>query len=85
MKFETAPIQNQIQCRSYDEAKMYLMFLEIDGKRGWRMPTRYERTKYFRVGQHVNEPVWDLLDEDTVLLNNKTRRLIPVRDRNDDN
>lgn len=84
MKFETAPKNYQIQCKSYDEAKMYLLFLEIDGKRGWRMPTRYERTKYFRVGEHVNETVWDQRDEYTVLLNATTRRLIPIRDIDDD-
>lgn len=79
MKFETAPKNYQIYCKSYDEAKMYVLFLEIDGKRGWRIPTRFERTKYFRVGEHVNETVWDHLDEDANLINAK-RRLIPVRD-----
>jgi len=80
MKFETAPTNYQIHCKTFDEAKMYLMFLEIEGRRGWRLPTRYERTKYFRVGEHVNETVWDQRDEDTTISNNKTRRLIPVRD-----
>ena len=79
MKFEIAPKNYQIYCKSYDEANMYVLFLEIDGKRGWRIPTRFERAKYFRVGEHVNETVWDHLDEDAVLLNS-TRRLIPVRD-----
>jgi hypothetical protein len=79
MKFETAPKEYWIRASSFDEVKMYLLFLEIDGKRGWRIPTRFERTKYFRAGEHVNETVWDHLYEDAVLLNS-TRKLIPVRD-----
>jgi hypothetical protein len=79
MQFETAPRNYHIHCKTFDEAKMYLMFLEIEGKRGWRLPTRYERSKYFRVGEHVNETVWDQLDETTVL-NTNVRRLIPIRD-----
>ena len=79
MKFETAPKDYHIRCKTFDEAKMYVLFLEIEGNRGWRLPTRFERTKYFRVGEHVNETIWDHLDEDVNLINAK-RRLIPVRD-----
>ena len=83
MKFEISPKNYHIDCKSYDEAKMYLLFLEIDGKRGWRFPTRYERSKYFRVGEHVSRTIWDQRDDNTILLNNVTRLLIPIRDTDD--
>lgn len=83
MKFETAPREYWIEANSFDEAKMYLLFLDIDGKRNWRLPTRFERAKYFRQGDRLNfrtHAPWDQLDENTILLNGTTKLLIPIRD-----
>lgn len=80
MKFEIAPKQYWINVSSFDETTMYLLFLDIDGKRGWRLPKRFERAKYLRAGDHVNSPPWDHLDEHTIMLNGCTKRLVPVRD-----
>jgi hypothetical protein len=82
MKFEIAPIDTHILCGSYEEAKMYLMFLEVNGKRKWRLPTRYEHCKYFVAGVNLNynDHIWDQRDDNTILLNGNKRRVIPVRD-----
>ena len=83
MKFETAPREYWINAGSFDEAKMYLLFLDIDGKRNWRLPTRFERAKYFRQGFEINfhkQGPWDHLDENTILLNGTTKLVIPIRD-----
>jgi hypothetical protein len=41
MNIEIAPKEYRIEC-SYNEALLYCFQLEIDGKRGWRMPSRDE-------------------------------------------
>jgi formylglycine-generating enzyme required for sulfatase activity len=41
MNFEVAPKTTEIQA-TWDEAVMYCFFLEIDGKKGWRLPTKEE-------------------------------------------
>jgi hypothetical protein len=39
--FEIAPKKYHIEC-SYNEALLYCFQLEIDGKKGWQLPTRRE-------------------------------------------
>lgn len=41
MNFEIAPKETEIQA-TWDEAKMYCFSLNIDGKIGWRLPTKEE-------------------------------------------
>jgi hypothetical protein len=41
MSFEVAPKETEIQA-NWDDAKMYCLFLNVDGKTGWRLPTRDE-------------------------------------------
>lgn len=41
MKFEIAPKSTEIQA-NWDDAKMYCFALNIDGKNGWRLPTKDE-------------------------------------------
>jgi hypothetical protein len=40
-KIEFAPEKYRITC-FYDEAVLYCFQLEIDGKRGWRLPSSFE-------------------------------------------
>ena len=42
MNIEIAPRNKWIIDSSFDEAMMYCLFLEIDGKKGWRLPTDEE-------------------------------------------
>jgi hypothetical protein len=41
MKFEVAPKETEIQA-NWDDAKLYCLFLNIDGVVGWRLPTKDE-------------------------------------------
>jgi hypothetical protein len=41
MNIEIAPKETEIQA-TWDNAMMYCLFLEIDGKTGWRLPTLSE-------------------------------------------
>jgi formylglycine-generating enzyme required for sulfatase activity len=41
MNFEIAPKSTEIQANWYD-AKLYCFSLNIDGKTGWRLPTKEE-------------------------------------------
>jgi hypothetical protein len=41
MKFEIAPKSTEIQA-NWDDAKLYCFSLTIDGKTGWRLPTKEE-------------------------------------------
>ena len=44
--FEIAPKQTEIKA-TWDEAKLYCMFLDIDGKKGWRLPTKEELNEIY--------------------------------------
>lgn len=39
---EIAPREFEFETKSYDDAKLYCFSLNIDGKVGWRLPTREE-------------------------------------------
>lgn len=39
---EIAPREFEFETKRYDEAKLYCFSLSIDGKVGWRLPTREE-------------------------------------------
>ena len=41
MKFEIAPKSTEIQT-NWDDARLYCFALRIDGKTGWRLPTKKE-------------------------------------------
>ena len=47
MKFEIAPKSTEIQANWYD-AKLYCFSLDIDGKTGWRMPTKEELNEIYQ-------------------------------------
>ena len=46
---EIAPEQYWITC-TFKEAKLYLQFLEIEGKIGWKLPTAYHYNRHFLEG-----------------------------------
>jgi hypothetical protein len=48
LDFEIAPKSTEVQA-TLDEAKMYCFSLELDGKVGWRLPTKYELIKIYRI------------------------------------
>ena len=60
---------------TYEEAVMYCFFLEIDGKKGWRLPTEHEYNAYTNIWG------WYQDDERQHLLN--LYRITPVRDIDD--
>jgi hypothetical protein len=46
MKFEIAPKSTEIESNWFD-AKLYCFSLNIDGKTGWRLPTRAELNEIY--------------------------------------
>lgn len=59
LDFEIAPKSTEIQA-TLDEAKLYCFSLNIDGKVGWRLPTKYELIKIYRRNKHDFEKDWYL-------------------------
>ena len=47
MKFEIAPKETEIQA-NWDDAKLYCFSLNIDGKTGWRLPTKEELNQIYQ-------------------------------------
>ncbi len=47
MNFEIAPKSTEIQANWYD-AKLYCFALNIDGKTGWRLPTKEELNEIYQ-------------------------------------
>jgi hypothetical protein len=68
MNIEIAPKEYRIEC-SYNEALLYCFQLEIDGKRGWQLPTWFEYCNDVRIdafawqigGEQIVIPVRDLI------------------------
>ena len=46
MKFEIAPKEYEIQA-NWDDARLYCFSLNIDGKIGWRLPTKEELNEIY--------------------------------------
>ena len=46
MEFEIAPKSTEIRL-NWDDARLYCFFLNIDGKTGWRLPTKEELNKIY--------------------------------------
>lgn len=47
LPFEVAPKSTEVLA-TLDEAKMYCFSLKVDGKVGWRLPTKYELIQTYR-------------------------------------
>ena len=56
MNFEIAPKSTEIQA-TWDNAILYCTFLEVDGKRGWRLPTKEELNQIYESNNDY-EPIW---------------------------
>jgi hypothetical protein len=48
MKFEIAPKSTEIQA-NWDDARLYCFSLNIDGKTGWRLPTKEELSEIYHL------------------------------------
>ena len=60
---------------TYEEAVMYCFFLEIDGKKGWRLPTEREYNSY--------NNIWGWYQDDERQHKLTIYRITPVRDIDD--
>ena len=60
---------------TYDEAVIYCFFLQIDGKKGWRLPTEREYNSY--------NNIWGWYQDDERNKNLHHFRITPVRDIDD--
>jgi hypothetical protein len=66
----------RIECTFY-EALLYVQFLEIDGKNGWRLPTQDEYLNIHSIGSYC----WYSSDiDDPELFKDHLFWCIPVRD-----
>ena len=54
MNFEIAPKSTEIRA-NWDNARLYCMFLEIDGKKGWRLPTKEELIEIYKSGNNFTD------------------------------
>lgn len=70
---EIAPDEYQISC-SYDEAVLYCFQLIIDGKIGWRLPTRDEYYDWEEIYGWYRDANLTYRKNDTQM------QIIPVRD-----
>jgi hypothetical protein len=58
MNFEIAPKETEIQA-NWDDARLYCLFLNIDGAVGWRLPTKEELDYiYHSVNDFVGSNCW---------------------------
>lgn len=56
MNFEIAPKETEIQA-NWDDARLYCFSLNIDGKIGWRLPTKDELNQIYESNNDY-EPIW---------------------------
>lgn len=63
--------------KSYDEAIMFCFSLDIDGKKGWRLPTRSEWLLKFN--HHVNFTEMWYQGIDTSTMHPRPSIMVPVR------
>ena len=54
MNFEIAPKETEIQA-NWDDARLYCFSLDIDGKVGWRLPTREELNEIYESDNDFEE------------------------------
>jgi hypothetical protein len=83
---ELAPEEYWIEC-TFQEIKMYLFVLTIDGKQDWRLPTEEEQEDWFVSIPNIKAERWtitDTLDEEWYSRVGSKFLLIPVRDLKDD-
>ena len=58
MNFEIAPKSTEIQA-NWDDARLYCFSLDIDGKVGWRLPTREELNEIYQSkNDFTNDYYW---------------------------
>jgi hypothetical protein len=72
-KIEIGPASSHAM--RYDEAVLYCFILEIDGKIGWRIPTRDEHLASNAIGWYVHDKAQHFGD---------LYQVTPVRDLKDD-
>ena len=65
MNFEVAPKETAIKANWYD-AKIYCTFLEVAGKKGWRLPTIEELHEIYQSKNNfTNNYYWSSTDDDS--------------------
>jgi hypothetical protein len=83
---EIAPEEYWVEC-TWQEIKLYLFVLTIDGKQDWRLPTEEEQEDWFVSIPNIKAERWtitDTLDEEWYTRVGSKFLLIPVRDLKDD-
>ena len=56
MNFEIAPKSTEIEA-NWDDARLYCFSLDIDGKVGWRLPTKEELNEIYK-SENDFEKLW---------------------------
>lgn len=64
MNFEIAPQETEIRA-NWDDARLYCFSLNIDGKTGWRLPTRAELHQIYESNNDFeNDWYWSSTESD---------------------
>lgn len=66
MKFEIAPKETEV-ILNWDDARLYCFALNIDGKTGWRLPTKEELFAIYQTrNDFVKRGYWSSTEFDTI-------------------
>ena len=62
-----SPVEYHKRFKTLDEARLYVFVTEINGEKGWRLPTRFENLTI--IYKMYNASGWDQMDDEKIIHN----------------